>query len=90
MSIYSDGSHHLENRMYYKYSAAISFTLLVGVVMGRFFPETLLLRMRLKLCLKDFFNDLTLERGPSIASESFGCSVHLENTKGFWSLHYQK
>lgn len=45
--------------------------------MVRFFPETLLLRMRLKLCLKDFFKDLTLDRGPSIARESLGCSVHL-------------
>lgn len=45
--------------------------------MVRFFPETLLLRMRLKLCLKDFFKDLTLDRGPSMARESLGCSVHL-------------
>lgn len=55
-----------------------SFTLLVGVVMVRFFPDTLLLRMRLKLCRKDFFKDLTLDRGPSIANESLGCRVHLE------------
>lgn len=45
--------------------------------MVRFFPETLLFRMRLKLCLKDFFKDLTLDRGPSMARESLGCSVHL-------------
>lgn len=51
--------------------------MLVGVVMVRFFPDTLLLRMRLKLCRKDFFKDLTLDRGPSIARESLGCSVHL-------------
>lgn len=59
------------------YASNTSLTLLVGVVMVRFFPETLLLRMRLKLCLKDFFKDLTLDRGPSIARESLGCSVHL-------------
>lgn len=53
-------------------------TLLVGVVMVRFFPDTLLLRMRLKLCRKDFFKDFTLDRGPSIARESLGCRVHLE------------
>lgn len=57
--------------------ATKDLTLLVGVVMVRFFPETLLLRMRLKLCRKDFFKDLTLDRGPSMAKESFGCSVHL-------------
>ena len=45
--------------------------------MVRFFPDTLLLRMRLKLCRRDFFNDLTLDRGPSIANESLGCRVHL-------------
>lgn len=45
--------------------------------MVRFFPETLLFRMRLKLCLKDFFKDFTLDRGPSMARESLGCSVHL-------------
>lgn len=64
---------NLEERTHEK----ISLTLLVGVVIVRFFPETLLLRMRLKLCLKDFFKDLTLDRGPSIARESLGCSVHL-------------
>lgn len=57
--------------------ATKDLTLLVGVVMVRFFPETLLLRMRLKLCRKDFFKDLTLDRGPSMAKESLGCSVHL-------------
>lgn len=51
--------------------------MLVGVVMVRFFPDTRLLRMRLKLCRKDFFKDLTLDRGPSIAKESLGCRVHL-------------
>ncbi|KAF3846687.1 hypothetical protein F7725_003765 [Dissostichus mawsoni] len=39
---------------------------------GAFLPRTLLLRMRLKLCRSDFFKDLTLERGPSIAKESLG------------------
>lgn len=58
-----------------------SLTLLVGVVMVRFFPETLLLRMRLKLCRRDFFKDLTLDRGPSIAKESLGCKVHLGEHK---------
>lgn len=53
----------------------------MGVVMTRFFPDTLLLRMRLKLCLRDFFKDLTLDRGPSMARESFGCSVHLGEHK---------
>lgn len=66
-----------------------SLTLLVGVVMVRFFPDTLLLRMRLKLCRKDFFKDLTLERGPSMARESLGCRVHLRVHKeqqgdAFW------
>lgn len=56
-------------------------TLLVGAVMVRFFPDTRLLRIRLKLCLKDFFKDLTLERGPSIARESFGCKVHLNDNR---------
>lgn len=51
--------------------------MLVGVVKTRFFPDTRLLRMRLKLWRSDFFNDLTLDRGPSIANESFGCKVHL-------------
>lgn len=46
--------------------------------MVRFFPDTLLLRMRLKLCRKDFFKDLTLDSGPSIANESLGCRVHLK------------
>lgn len=58
-----------------------SLTLLVGVVIVRFFPETLLLRMRLKLCRRDFFKDLTLDRGPSIAKESLGCKVHLGEHK---------
>lgn len=69
-----------------------SFTLLVGVLIARFFPDTLLLRMRLKLCLKDFFKDLTLDRGPSIAKESFGCSVHLEEQQciyAFWIMLWQ-
>lgn len=51
--------------------------MLVGVATGRFLPDTRLLRMRLKLCRKDFFKDLTRDRGPSIASESLGCRVHL-------------
>lgn len=55
--------------------------MLVGVVMARFFPDTLLLRMRLKLCRRDFFKDLTLDSGPSIASESLGCRVHLRESE---------
>lgn len=60
--------------------------MLVGVVMVRFFPETLLLRIRLKLCRKDFFRDLTLDRGPSMAKESLGCRVHLGMDKEQWDV----
>lgn len=64
----------------------------MGVLIVRFFPDTLLLRMRLKLCLKDFFKDLTLDRGPSIAKESLGCNVHLEEEQyiyAFWIIIWQ-
>ncbi|TNN41369.1 hypothetical protein EYF80_048458 [Liparis tanakae] len=58
--------------------------------MGRFLPDTRLLRMRLKLCRKDFFKDLTRDRGPSIASESLGATavteaggMHCTSTSGW-------
>lgn len=55
-------------------------TLLEGLPgLSLFLPDTLLLRMRRKDCRRDFFRDLTRDRGPSMASESLGCSVHLRH-----------
>lgn len=54
-------------------------TLLEGLpAFSLFLPDTLLLRMRRKDCRRDFLRDLTRDRGPSMASESLGCSVHLQ------------
>lgn len=53
-------------------------TLLEGLLaLSLFLPDTRLLRMRRKDCRRDFLRDFTRDRGPSMASESLGCSVHL-------------
>lgn len=44
-----------------------------------FLPETLLLRILRKDWRRDFFRDFTRERGPSMARESLGWSVHLRH-----------
>lgn len=53
-------------------------TLLEGLLaVTLFLPDTRLLRILRKDWRRDFFRDLTRERGPSIARESLGCRVHL-------------
>lgn len=46
-------------------------------VLSLFLPDTRLLRMRRNDCRRDFLRDFTRDRGPSMAKESLGCSVHL-------------
>lgn len=54
-------------------------TLLLAVV-GRFLPETRLLRIRRNDCRSDFLRDFTRDSGPSMAKESLGWRVHLGMT----------
>lgn len=61
-----------------------TLTLPVGLLTtARFFPETLLFRIRLKDWRRDFFRDFTRDSGPSIARESLGCRVHLWKEPSF-------
>lgn len=53
------------------HSGLAPLTLLLALV-GRFLPETRLLRIRLKDWRSDFLSDFTRERGPSMARESLG------------------